>query len=72
MSCSCETHLDEFTCSGDDCQVCVLGEENFIENPQFPSERYCLNCAMKKGGFTQQELWQLMLANQKNDCGDKC
>jgi hypothetical protein len=29
---------------------------------------------MKKAGFTQQELWQLMLVNQKNDfdCGDKC
>ncbi|MGV7225384.1 MAG: hypothetical protein ACQ9CV_00490 [Nitrosopumilus sp.] len=54
--------------------MCVLSEENFIENPKDPNERYCLKCAMKKAGFTQQELWQLMLVNQKNDfdCGDKC
>ena len=74
MTCNCETHLDQYTCSGDDCDVCVLSEENFIENPKDPNERYCLKCAMKKAGFTQQELWQLMLVNQKNDfdCGDKC
>ena len=66
MSCSCKNHLDEFTCSGDNCKVCVLGEENYIENPEFPQERYCLNCAMKKGGFTMQELWQLMMMNPKN------
>ena len=48
MTCKCETHLDQYTCSGADCHVCVLGEENFIENPKDPEERYCLNCAMKK------------------------
>ena len=74
MACNCEEHLDEFTCSGADCQVCVLSEENFIENPEDPEERYCLGCAKKKAGFTEQELGQLMLANQKKDfsCGDKC
>ena len=71
MTCTCENHLEQYTCSGVDCHVCVLDEENFIENPKAPEERYCLNCAMKKAGFTQQELWQLMLVNQKNDfdCG---
>jgi len=51
----------------------VLGEENFIENP-VPEERYCINCAKKKAGFTKQELGQLMRANQKKDfdCDDKC
>ena len=72
MNCNCKTHLDEFTCSGDDCQVCVLGEENFIQNPESPTERYCFKCAMKKGGFTQEELWQMMLATQKTECDDKC
>ncbi|MBC8516770.1 MAG: hypothetical protein H8D31_05985 [Nitrosopumilus sp.] len=74
MACNCETHLEQYTCSGDNCNVCVLSEENFIENPQAPQERYCLNCAKKKAGFTDEELGQLMLANQKNDfgCGDKC
>ena len=73
MTCNCKPHQNEYTCSGNDCQVCVLGEENYIENPAFPEERYCLNCAMKKGGFTKEELWQLMLANQKNNfhCDDK-
>jgi hypothetical protein len=73
MACTCENHLEEFTCSGIDCQVCVLGEENFIENPESKKERYCLNCAMKKAGFTEQELWQLKMANPDNsmDCGDK-
>ena len=37
--------------------MCVLGEENYIENPEFSEERYCLNCAMKKGGFTMEEIW---------------
>jgi len=63
MTCNCENHLEQFTCSGSDCQVCVLGEENYIENPEFPEERYCLKCAMKKAGFTMDELWQLMMAN---------
>ena len=73
MPCNCKIHENQYTCSGENCQVCVLGEENYIENPDFPEERYCLNCAMKKGGFTQEEIWQLMLANQKNNshCGDK-
>jgi len=50
-----------------------LGEENFIENPEFPEERYCLKCAMKKAGFTEQELWQLKMSNLNNSfqCGDK-
>ena len=52
MTCNCEKHLEEFTCSGVDCQVCVLDEENYIENPESKEERYCLNCAMKKAGFT--------------------
>ena len=34
MGCSCKNHLEQFTCSGVDCQVCVLGEENYIENPE--------------------------------------
>jgi hypothetical protein len=53
--------------------VCVLGEENYIENPEFHEERYCLKCAMKKAGFTMDELWQLMIANpDKNfQCDDK-
>ena len=73
MTCTCKNHLEQFTCSGTDCQVCVLGEENYIENPESSEERYCLNCAMKKGGFTMQELWQLMMANPENSpqCGDK-
>lgn len=73
MTCNCENHLASFTCSGDNCQVCVLGEENYIENPASPDERYCLNCAMKKAGFTEQELWQLKMANPENgfQCGDK-
>ena len=62
MTCNCESHLEQFTCSEDDCQVCVLGEENYIENPEFPEERYCLKCAMKKAGFTMDELWRLMIA----------
>ena len=48
MTCNCENHLEQFTCSGIGCQVCVLGEENYIENPELPEERYCLKCAMKK------------------------
>ena len=73
MTCNCKNHQNQFTCSGENCQVCVLGEENYIENPDFPEERYCLNCAMKKGGFTMEELWQLMMANPKNNlqCDDK-
>ena len=73
MACNCENHLEQFTCSGIDCQVCVLGEENYIENPEFPNERYCLNCAMKKAGFTEQELWQLKMVNPDNspNCEDK-
>jgi len=52
----------------------VLGEENFIENPVAPEERYCLDCAKKKAGFTDLEIGQLMLANQTKDfgCDDKC
>lgn len=30
------------TCSGINCQICVLSEENYIENPELPEERYCL------------------------------
>ena len=73
MGCSCDDHLEQFTCSGVDCQVCVLQEENYIENPELPEERYCLKCAMKKGGFTMEELWQLMVANPNNSmhCGKK-
>ena len=73
MTCNCENHSKQFTCSGDDCNVCVLSEENYIENPAATEERYCISCAMKKGGFTQQEIWQLMLANQKDnfECDDK-
>jgi len=73
MTCTCENHLEQHTCSGNDCQVCVLGEENFIENPENSKERYCFNCAMKKAGFTQEELWQLMMAKPDNTfkCGDK-
>ena len=74
LACNCKTHLEEYTCSGTDCQVCVLDKENYIENPEFPKERYCLNCAMKKGGFTMEELWQLMMAKPDNNlqCDDKC
>jgi len=73
LTCDCKNHLEQFTCSGSDCQVCVLGEENYIENPEFSDERYCLKCAMKKAGFTEQELWQLKMANPDNSfqCGDK-
>ena len=73
MACDCENHLEQFTCSGTDCQVCVLGEENYVENPVFPEERYCLKCATKKGGFTMEELWQLMMINPNNNpqCDDK-
>jgi len=73
LVCNCKNHLEQHTCSGIDCKVCVLGEENFIENPEFPEERYCLKCAMKKAGFTEQELWQLKIANPNNNfqCGDK-
>ncbi len=73
MTCNCEDHLEQFTCSGVDCMVCVLGEENYIENPEFSEERYCLECAKKKGGFTTEELWQLMMANPNNNsqCGSK-
>ena len=73
MVCSCKNHLDQFICSGVDCQVCVLQEENYIENPELPEERYCLKCAMKKGGFTMEELWHLMMANPNNglQCGNK-
>jgi len=73
MTCNCDDHLEQFTCSGADCQVCVLGEENYIENPEFSEERYCLKCAMKKAGFTMDELWQLMMANPDSNfqCGDK-
>lgn len=63
MTCSCENHLEQFACSGVGCRVCVLEEENYVENPEFHEERYCLNCAIKKGGFTMEELWQLMMAN---------
>ncbi|MBT5200317.1 MAG: hypothetical protein HOK63_03445 [Thaumarchaeota archaeon] len=69
MTCKCKEHKEEYTCSGNDCQVCVLDEENYIENPQSKKERYCLNCAMKKGGFTEQELWQLMMANPDTTLG---
>jgi len=74
MTCNCENHLEQFTCSGIDCNVCVLGEENFIENPVAPEERYCLDCAKKKAGFTDLEIGQLMLTNQTKDfgCDDKC
>ena len=73
MTCNCENHLEQFTCSGIDCQVCVLGKENYIENPEQLEERYCLNCAMKKGGFTMEELWQLMVVKPNNNfqCDDK-
>lgn len=73
MACGCEDHLKEFTCSGVDCQVCVLGEENYIENPESHEEKYCLNCAMKKAGFTMEELAHLIVANTENNstCGDK-
>ena len=74
LTCNCENHLEEYTCSGDDCQVCVLDEENYIENPELPKERYCFKCAMKKGGFTMEELWQLMMTKPDNNFqyGDKC
>jgi len=51
----------------------VLSEENYIENPKFSEERYCLKCAMKKDGFTMEELGQLMLANPDNSfqCDNK-
>ena len=73
MTCNCEKHLEQYTCSDTNCQVCVLGEENYIENPESTEERYCLKCAMEKAGFTMEELWQLMRANPNNDfqCGDK-
>lgn len=73
MTCDCKSHLEQFTCSGVGCQVCVLSEENYIENPKFSEERYCLKCAMKKGGFTMEELGQLMLANPDNNfqCDNK-
>ena len=73
MTCTCKSHLEQYTCSGNDCQVCVLGEENFIENPENPEERYCLNCALKKAGFTEEELWQLMMArpDDKFQCDEK-
>ena len=73
MTCSCEDHSEQFTCSGIDCQVCVLDEENYIENPKLLEERYCLNCAMKKAGFTMEELLQLKMANPDNNfqCDDK-
>lgn len=73
MTCTCENHLEQHTCSGKDCQVCVLGEENFIENPEDSKERYCLNCAMKKAGFTEEELGQLMMVRPDNNfkCDDK-
>jgi hypothetical protein len=73
MTCTCKSHLKQYTCSGNDCQVCVLGEENFIENPENSEERYCLNCAMKKAGFTEEELWQLMMArsDDKFQCDEK-
>ena len=73
MTCTCEHHLEQYTCSGNDCQVCVLGEENFIQNPENSRESYCLNCAKKKAGFTDEELWQLMMARPDNNfnCGDK-
>jgi hypothetical protein len=69
----CEDHLEESTCSGVDCKVCVLGEENYIQNPQSSVEKYCLDCAMKKAGFTMEELSHLILANPDNDshCNDK-
>ncbi len=67
MACVCGIHLEDSTCSGTDCHVCVLGEENYIENPQLPAEKYCLNCAMKKAGFTMEELSHLILANPDND-----
>ena len=51
MTCKCENHLEQFTCSGIDCKVCVLSEENFIENPEAPEERYCLDSAKKKAGY---------------------
>ena len=73
MTCNCEKHLEQYTCSGTNCQVCVLGEENYIENPESTEERYCLKCAMEKAGFTMDELSQLMMANPDNSfqCGDK-
>jgi hypothetical protein len=40
MTCKCKEHKEEYTCSGNDCQVCVLDEENYIENPQSKKERY--------------------------------
>lgn len=73
MTCICKHHFEQFTCCGVDCHVCVLGEENYIENPQFPDEKYCLNCAMKKGGFTMEEIAHLIVANTENNsqCGNK-
>ena len=73
MTCNCEPHLEQFTCSEINCRVCVLGEENYIENPEFPEERYCLECATKKAGFTTEELWQLMMAdpNNRSQCGNE-
>jgi hypothetical protein len=73
MTCTCKNHLEQFTCSGTDCQVCVLGEKNYIENPEFRDEKYCLNCAMKKAGFTMEELSHLIVANTENDsqCDNK-
>ena len=73
MACPCDTHFEQFTCSGIGCPVCVLGEENYIENPEFPEEKYCLDCAMKKAGFTKEELAHLIVANTENNsqCGDK-
>lgn len=67
MVCTCKEHLQQSTCSGEGCNVCVLGEENYIENPEFHEEKYCLNCAMKKAGFTMEELSHLILANTEND-----
>lgn len=48
MTCSCENHLEQFACSGVGCRVCVLEEENYVENPEFHEERYCLNCNKKR------------------------
>ena len=51
-------HLNQFSCSG--CNICVLEEKEFFENPDLPEEKYCIKCAIKKAGITPIELLNLL------------
>lgn len=62
MSCQCDAqHSEQFTCSGIGCDVCILGEKDFFQNPELPEERYCLKCAIIKADLKPTDVLPFLL-----------